>query len=66
VGYENEDNDKDKNKDKYANSSNKPNGKGGFHEVPWYSPDPPVLQPHINNRGGPPKLDALNFGQWQY
>jgi hypothetical protein len=27
---------------------------------------PPVPHPHINNRGDPPKLDALNFGQWQY
>jgi hypothetical protein len=45
-------------------SSTKGDMKGEFPH--WYSPDPPVPHPHINNRGDPPKLDALNFGQWQY
>jgi hypothetical protein len=47
-----------------AKSSTKGDGKGEFPH--WYSPDPPIPHPHINNRGDPPKLDALNFGQWQY
>jgi hypothetical protein len=51
-------------KDKEARSSTKGDEKGEFPH--WYSPDPPIPYPHINNRGGPPKLDALNFGQWQY
>jgi hypothetical protein len=52
----------DKNGD--AKSSTKGDGKGEFPH--WYLPDPPVPHPHINNRGDPPKLDALNFGQWKY
>jgi hypothetical protein len=60
VGLEEEDADKDKE----ARSSTKGNGKGEFPH--WYSPDPPVSHPHINNRGDPPKLDALNFGKWKY
>jgi hypothetical protein len=47
-----------------AKSSTKGDGKGEFPH--WYSPDLPIPHPHINNRGDPPKLDALNFGQWQY
>jgi hypothetical protein len=47
-----------------AKSSTKDDGKGEFPHL--YSPDPPVPHPHINNRGDPPKLDALYFGQWQY
>jgi hypothetical protein len=51
-------------KEPEARSSTKGDGKG---ELPhWYSPNPPIPHPHINNRGDPPKLDALNFGQWQY
>jgi hypothetical protein len=57
VGVEDEDTDKDKE----ARSSTKGNKKGEFPH--WYSPDPPVPHPHINNRGDPPKLDALNFSQ---
>jgi hypothetical protein len=53
-------------KKREAISSNKANEKDGFHEVPWYSPNPLARHPHINNRGYPPKLDASNFGQWQY
>jgi hypothetical protein len=47
-----------------AKSCTKGDRKGEFPH--WYSPDPPVPHPHINNRVDPPKLDALNFGQWQY
>jgi hypothetical protein len=43
-----------------AKSCTKGDGKGEFPH--WYSPDPPVPHPHINHRGDPPKLDALNFG----
>jgi hypothetical protein len=60
VGLEEEDADKDKE----ARSSTKGDGKGEFPH--WYSPNLPIPHPHINNRGYPPKLDALNFGQWQY
>jgi hypothetical protein len=52
----------DKDKDPEARSSTKGDGKGEFPH--WYSPDPPIPHPHIDNRGDPPKLDALNFGQW--
>jgi hypothetical protein len=45
VGYEDEHAKKDKNKD--ANSYNKDNMKCEFHQVPCYSPDPPVTHPHI-------------------
>ena len=32
--------------------SKKGSGKEEYHEVPhWYSPDPPIPHPHINNRG---------------
>jgi hypothetical protein len=58
-----------KTKNKYKNkenSSTKGDGKGEYHHMPWYSLDPQVPHPHINNRGDPPKLDALNFGQRQY
>jgi hypothetical protein len=47
-----------------ARSSTKGDRKGEFPH--WYSPDPSIPHPHINNRGDPSKLDALNFGQWQY
>jgi hypothetical protein len=47
-----------------AKSCTKGDRKGEFPH--WYSPNPPIPHPHINNRGDPPKLDALNFGQWQY
>jgi hypothetical protein len=60
VGLKEEDADKGTD----AKSCTKGDGKGEFPH--WYSPDPPVPHPHINNRGDPPKLDALNFGQWQY
>jgi hypothetical protein len=63
VGVEDEDADKNKGKDKEANSSTKGGGKGEYHHMPWYSPNPLVPHPHINNRGDPPKLDALNFSQ---
>jgi hypothetical protein len=62
VGVEDEDVDKDKE----TNSSTKGDRKGEYHHMPWYSLDPPVPHPHINNRGDPPKLDALKFVQWQY
>jgi hypothetical protein len=62
AGLEEEDADKDKTNE--ARSSTKGDGKGEFPH--WYSPGPPIPHPHINNRGDPPKLDALNFGQWQY
>jgi hypothetical protein len=52
------------NKEPEARSSTKGDGKGEF--LHWNSPDPSIPHPHINNRGDPPKLDALNFGQWQY
>jgi hypothetical protein len=42
-----------------AKSSTKGNGKGEFPH--WYSPDPLIPHPHINNRGDPPKLDAINW-----
>jgi hypothetical protein len=58
VGLEEEDADKGTD----AKSCTKDDGKGEFPH--WYSPNPPVAHPHINNRGDPPKLDALNFGQW--
>ena len=29
-------------------------GKEGYHDIPhWYSTDPPIPHPHINNRGDP-------------
>jgi len=39
-----------------GSSSKKGNEKGEHHMVPppWYSPDPPIPHPHINNRGDPP------------
>ena len=41
-------------------------GKEGYHEVPhWYSPDPPIHHPHINNRGDPPRLNASCFTNWR-
>jgi hypothetical protein len=58
VGVEEEDADNE------ARSSSKADGKGEF--LHWYSPDPLTPHRHINNRGDTPKLDALNFGQWQY
>ena len=43
-------------------SSKKKGGKEDYSEVPhWYSPDPPIPHPHINNRGDPPKLNASSF-----
>jgi hypothetical protein len=62
AGLEEEDAKKDKTNE--ARSSTKGDGKGEFPH--WYSSNPPIPHPHINNRGDPPKLDALNFGQWQY
>jgi hypothetical protein len=59
VGMEEE--NADKNKDKEANSCTKGDRKGEFPHC--YSPNPPVLHPHINTRDDPPKLDALNFDQ---
>jgi hypothetical protein len=60
AGLEEEDTDKYKTNE--ARSSTKGNRKGEFPH--WYSPDPSFPLPHINNRGDPPKLDALNYGQW--
>src|SRR3954471_19714963 len=50
-----------------TNSSTKRDGgKGEQHESQrWYSPDPPIPHPHINNRGDPPNLAASTFAQWQ-
>ena len=37
-------------------------GKEGYHNVDHrYSPDPIIPHPHINNRGGPPKLNTSAF-----
>ena len=51
-----------------VSSSKKGNGKGEHHmePPPWYSPNPPIPHPHINNRGDPPKLSAFPFGSWQF
>src|SRR4051812_30701494 len=47
-------------------STKKDNGKEEYHKVPsWYSPDPPIPHPHINNRGDPPKLVEHTFAQWK-
>ena len=47
-------------------ATKKGDGKEEFHTVlRWYSPDPPIPHPHINNRGDPPKLVAHTFAQWQ-
>ena len=47
-------------------TTKKGDGKEEHHAVPgWYSPDPPIPHPHINNRGDPPKLAAHTFAQWQ-
>ena len=48
--------------------SKRGDGKGEYSEVPhWYSPDPPIPHPHINNRGDPPSLSASSsFVQWQF
>jgi hypothetical protein len=46
-------------KDPEARSSTKGDGKGEFPY--WYSLDPPIPHPHINNRGDPSKLDALTL-----
>jgi hypothetical protein len=59
-----EEEDADKYKDKEARSFTKGNRKGEFPHC--NSPDLPIPHPHINNRGDPPKLEASNFGQWQY
>jgi hypothetical protein len=42
-----------------AKSSTKGNRKGEFPH--WYSPDPLIHHPHINNRGDPPNLDAIKW-----
>jgi len=47
----------EKSEDKDSGSSSKKgNGKGEHHmePPPWYSPNPPIPHPHINNRGDPP------------
>ena len=50
--------------DKDVSSSSHEGGeKKEYHSVSWLSPDSPVPHPHINNRGDPPKLDAINFVQ---
>ena len=51
-----------------STSTKKKDGKEDYHEVPppWYSPDPPVPHPHINNRGDPPKLNASSFMSWTH
>ena len=42
-------------------------GKAEHHAVPFvYSPDPPILHPHINNRGEPPRLNPSCFYNWQF
>src|SRR3954468_182515 len=50
------------------NSSTKRVGeKGENHDShAWFSPDPPIPHPHVNNRGDPPKLEAsTTFAQWK-
>src|SRR4051812_32211289 len=42
------------NQDKINSSPQKDGGKGERRDS-WYSPDPPIPHPHINNRGDPPK-----------
>jgi hypothetical protein len=51
-----EEEDADKNKTNKDRSSTKGEGKGEFPH--WYSPDPLIPHPHINNRCDPTKLDA--------
>ena len=47
-------------------TTKKGDGKEEHHAVPgWYSPDPPIPHPHINNRGDPPMLAAHSFAQSQ-
>ena len=67
VGEDEENDPTKKSKDdKDASSSSHENGeKKDYHSVSWLSPDSPVPHPHTNNREDPPKLDAINFGQWQ-
>ena len=52
-----------------ANSSSpKPkNGDGEYSSVPPFKfADPHVNHPHINNVGDPPKVNAIDFEQWQF
>jgi hypothetical protein len=57
-----------KEKDKASSSSQGKDGKEEYHTVPpFYSPDPPIPHPHINNIGFPHKIDTCSsFTQWQY
>src|SRR4051812_17553314 len=49
-----------------VNSSARNDGGKGEHRDSWYSPDPPIHHPHVNNRGDPPKLEeSATFAQWQ-
>ena len=60
---EDEETKKKKEFDKNASGSSLKSGEPkDYHNVPWLFPDAPVPHPHINNRGEPPKLDAINFG----
>ena len=53
---ESKDGDEQSNK---GSPSKRGDGKGEYNEVPhWYSPDPPIPHPHINNRGDPPSLST--------
>ena len=61
----------DKDKNKIPKKPPPSNGKGekeDYHAVPPnYTPDPLIPNPHINNIGVPPKIDAIStFSQWQY
>ena len=58
----------ERSEDNDSGSSKRDSGKGEFNMVPppWYSPDPPIPHPHINNRGDPPKISAYPFGTWQF
>ena len=49
-------------------SSEGKNEKGDYHTIPpFYSLDPQIPHPRINNVGVPPKIDAISsFSQWQY
>ena len=53
--------------DKPNTSNSNTDGNPDYKEVPhWYSPNPPVPHPHINNRGDPPKLSEHTFIHWQF
>ena len=42
-------------------------GEEVYNEVPhFYSPNPPIPHPHINNRGDPSRLNPSCFTNWQF